>query len=185
MTLYCFLQRFRNLCYSIFCEPFILRSFGKCGKQTSVSRGFSCTGINNVIVGNRCYFGENCIILSTRAKVIIGDDVLFGPRVTIISGNHRFDIIGQKIDEVTDAEKRAQDDQDVVFEGDNWIGANATILKGVTLGKGSIVGANAVVTRSFPAFCIIAGNPARIIKKRFSEEQVLQHETLLKKRKEQ
>ena len=50
--------------------------------------------------------------------------------------------------------------------GDNWLGAGAIILDGVTLGKGTVVGAGAVVTRAFPMAKIIAGNPARVIKDR-------------------
>jgi acetyltransferase-like isoleucine patch superfamily enzyme len=52
----------------------------------------------------------------------------------------------------------------VVIEDDVWIGFNAIILKGVRIGRGSIVGAGAVVTRTMPAFSLIAGNPAKVIR---------------------
>ena len=54
----------------------------------------------------------------------------------------------------------------ITLMGDNWLGAGAIILDGVTLGKGTVVGAGAVVTRAFPMAKIIAGNPARVIKDR-------------------
>lgn len=57
------------------------------------------------------------------------------------------------------------------FEGDNWICTNACILKGVTVGKGAVVAAGAVVTKDVPPYSIVAGAPARVIKMRFDEEK--------------
>lgn len=53
----------------------------------------------------------------------------------------------------------------IVIEDDAWIGMNATILKGVTIGQGAIVGAGSVVTKDVPPFCVAAGNPAQIVKR--------------------
>ena len=61
-------------------------------------------------------------------------------------------------------------DQPVVIEDDVWVGANVTILKGVTIGHGSVVAAGAVVTKSCPPYSIIGGVPAKVLKKRFDEE---------------
>lgn len=69
-----------------------------------------------------------------------------GPRLTIVTGDHRFDIKDKYMDEVTVEEKLPKNDQSVVIEKDVWCGANVTILKGVTIGRGSIIGAGAVVT---------------------------------------
>ena len=68
---------------------------------------------------------------------------------------------------VTDDEKLPENDLDVVFEGDNWIGASAIILKGVTIGKGSVIAAGSVVTKSIEPYTIVGGVPAKTIKKRF------------------
>ena len=56
-----------------------------------------------------------------------------------------------------------------------WIGANVTILKGVRIGTGSVVAAGAVVTIDVPAFSIVGGVPAKVIKKRFTDEEIEQH----------
>ena len=103
-------------------------------------------------------------MLSTRAKVIIGDYVMFGPNVSVITGNHRIDVLGKRMYEVKDSDKRDSDDQDVVFAGDNWIGANSTILKGVTVGKGATVAAGAVVNKSVPPYTIVGGVPSKEIR---------------------
>ena len=67
----------------------------------------------------------------------------------------------------------------MVVEDGCWIGANVTILKGVTIGRGSVVAAGAVVTRSCPPYSIIGGVPARVIRQRFTEEEIAKHESLL------
>lgn len=106
---------------------------------------------------------------------------MFAPGVTIVTGDHRTDIIGKPIILVTNEEKLPEHDQDVIIEDDVWIGSNVTILKGVTIGKGSIVAAGAVVTKSFPPYSIIGGVPAKLIKPRFTEQQIIEHEKLAQK----
>lgn len=66
---------------------------------------------------------------------------------------------------------------DVTIEEDVWFGANIVLLKGVTIGRGSVVAAGAVVNKSCPPYSIIAGVPAKVIKYRFSIEEALEHES--------
>lgn len=82
---------------------------------------------------------------------------MFGSNVTIITGNHRTDIIGKTMISVTINEKLPENDENVVINDDVWIGANAIILKGVTIGKGSVVGAGSVVTKDVPKYSIVGG----------------------------
>jgi acetyltransferase-like isoleucine patch superfamily enzyme len=88
-------------------------------------------------------------------------------------------MIGKHIIDVTDEDKLPEQDAPVIIEDGCWLGANVTILKGVTLGRGCVVAAGAVVTNSFPPYSIIAGVPARLIKMRFTPEQVIEHERIL------
>ncbi len=134
-------------------------SCGRCGDKVTFGRNVYGTW-SNIYLGNNIYLGDECYLLSARAKIIIGNNVMFGPRVTVITGNHRTDIVGKYMIDVTNDEKRSTDDEDVIFEGDNWCGANSTILKGVTIGEGSIVVAGAVVVNDVPPYTIVGGIPA-------------------------
>jgi serine acetyltransferase len=61
---------------------------------------------------------------------------------------------------------------DIIVENDVWIGAKATIMSGVKIGNGSIVGSGSVVTKDVPPYAIVVGNPAIVVKYRFTEEQI-------------
>ena len=67
----------------------------------------------------------------------------------------------------------------VVIEDDIWTGANVTILKGVTIVRGSVVAAGAVVTKSCPPYSIIGGVPAKVLKMRFTQPEIIEHEKRL------
>lgn len=162
-----FLNFFPGACNRLIVAPLKKAAFRECGSDVHIGRRVCIQGYDNIICGDNVWIGHECRFLTTRAKIIFKDHVMFGPGVTVITGNHRIDIKDKCIMDITVSEKRPEDDQDVVFEGDNWIGANALILKGVTLGRGSVVGGGAVVHRSVPPYAVVAGNPAKIIKMRF------------------
>jgi serine acetyltransferase len=61
---------------------------------------------------------------------------------------------------------------DIIIENDVWIGAKATIMSGVRIGNGAIVAAGSVVSKDVPPYAIVAGNPAKVVKYRFSDEQI-------------
>ena len=139
---------------------------------------FTC---KNVRIGNKVYIGERASFVSSISKINIGNYVMFGPNVTIRGGNHRIDIIGTYMYEVKNSQKLEINDQDVTIEDDVWIGCNATILKGVTIGRGSVVAAGSIVVKSCPPYSIIGGNPAKVLKMRFTIEEIIKNEELLSK----
>lgn len=130
-------------------------------------------------VGHDVHLGMRPTLTATRSTIRIGNNVMFGPEVTIQGGNHRTDLVGRFMFDVTDAEKRPEDDLGVVVEDDVWIGTRAVIVHGVTIGRGAIVGAGAVVTRSVPPYAIVGGVPARVIRFRWDVETILRHEAIL------
>lgn len=132
-------------------------------------------------IGDHVYLGPNTRILATRAEVQIGSYVMFGPGVTVVTGDHRIDCVGKYMLEVKDTDKLPENDQPVVFQGDNWIGANAIILKGVTIGEGAVVAAGSVVTKDVAPYTIVGGVPAKYIGDRFTPEELMEHCHLIKK----
>ena len=161
--------------------PVWKRCMKHCGKGVYIRPMSSdIKGLWNLSVGDGTSIPKGSIIYCTDAPCIIGKKVLFGPRPTIITGDHRIDILGKYITDVTVEEKFVDGvnvyDQPVVIEDGVWCGANLTILKGVTIGRGSVVAAGAVVTKSFPPYSIIGGIPAKLIKMRFTEEEIKKNE---------
>lgn len=137
-------------------------------------------------IGNGVSIGANSTIFATRAHLYIGDKSFSGPNLTIMTGDHPFDIKGRymadnrKVDIEKEGGVISKYDQDIVIEDDVWMGCNVTILKGVHIGRGSIVSAGSVVTKSFPPYSIIGGVPAKLLKCRWeSEADMLEHERLL------
>ena len=164
--------------------PVWKRCMKHCGKGVYIRPMSSdIKGLWNLSVVDGTSIPKGSIIYCTDAPCIIGKKVLFGPRPTIITGDHRIDILGKYITDVTVEEKFVDGvnvyDQPVVIEDGVWCGANVTILKGVTIGRGSVVAAGAVVTNSFPPYSIIGGIPAKLIKMRFTEEEIKKHEEAL------
>lgn len=86
---------------------------------------------------------------------------MMGPEVFIYTQNHSFDKIDVNIDQ-----QGWSDEEPVIIEDNVWIGSRVTILPGVTIGTGCIIGASAVVTKSMPPFSVVAGNPAKVVKNR-------------------
>lgn len=171
-----YIRKLYNKIYVPLCKKKMLH----CGENVYFSPFDSVFTYENMYVGNNVSIEYHADFVATKSKIIIGDHVVFGPHVSIRGGDHRFDLPGRYIDSIGDNEKLPDNDADVVFEGDNWIGMNVTILKGCTIGFGSIIAAGSVVTKSVPPYSIIGGVPAKVIKKRFSEQEIFEHEQLIK-----
>lgn len=133
----------------------------------------------SITVGDNVTLGVKPTIMATRSSILIGNNVMFGPGVTVRGGNHRFDIVGVPTVAVSDDMKRAEDDMGVVIEDDVWVGGGATILAGVTVGRGSVVGGSSVVVKDVPPYSVVVGNPARVVKQRFTVEDIAEHERFL------
>lgn len=158
-----------------------LSQFAEHGEKVSVGAG--CDFIpSHIHCGHHVHIGPHASFMASIAHIHIGNYVTFGPSVTIRGGNHRTDVIGKHIYEVKENEKLPENDKDVVIEDGVWVGCYAIILKGVTVGRGAVVAAGAVVTKDVPPYAIVGGNPAKVIKYRFSEDQIKEHERLLRDR---
>jgi chloramphenicol O-acetyltransferase type B len=137
-------------------------------KFTEVGKGFYM-GKNNFInckkltVGNFVYIGNNCHLSIDDLK--IGDYTMFASRVSIIGGDHRFDVVGVPIRDTGRAERKG-----VVIGKDCWLGHGVTVLDGVEIGEGAIIAACSVVTKSVEPYSIYAGIPAKKLRMRFDND---------------
>jgi maltose O-acetyltransferase len=121
-----------------------------------------------VTLGDNAFIGPGAVI----GRAVIGNDVMFGPNVHVRNGNHSFEVIGVTIQDASDP----SDDRDpVVIEDDVWIGQDTTILPRGRVGEGSVIGTRSIVNRPVPPYVIAAGAPCRIIRKRFSDEELRRH----------
>jgi len=112
-----------------------------------------------ISIGPNAYIGPNCVLFGA-AGIEIGEAALISPGVVITSHQHSFR------SDKTDIREQPLIFASVAIERDVWIGANATILPGVRLGHGCVVGAGAVVTRDVPPRRVVLGVPARVTDER-------------------
>ncbi len=136
------------------------------GNNVSIHRNtiIDCTGVIRCLgegleIGNNVGIAQNCFI-QVRGKVIIGNNVIFGPNVSIFSENHRFDRNDVPINLQGESRKG------VKIEDGVWIATRAIILDGVTIGKNSIIAAGSIVTKDVPENSIVGGVPAKVLKYR-------------------
>lgn len=117
--------------------------------------------------GDRCFVGASHMVSAER--ITLGNDVIISWGVTIVDHNSHAIEWDQRANDVLDWSKGAKDWSHVTIapvqiHDKAWIGFNASILKGVTIGVGAIVAAGAVVTKNVPPYSIVAGNPARFVR---------------------
>lgn len=149
-----------------------------CGKNVFISRHCHLTN-ETISIGNDVYIGQGCRFQSTLSKITIGNHVMFGPNVSIHGGNHRTDLIGVYMKDISLNDKLPENDQDVIISDDVWVGANAIILKGVTIGEGSIVGAGSIVTTDVPPYTIIVGSKPQKTFQRWDSNKIEQHKKII------
>lgn len=156
------------------------RRLGACGKNVHIGRHFMVTCPENIFIGDDVYIGDHCRLQSTNSHIYIGNHVMLAPEVAIHGGNHRYDIVGRYMKSIRLDEKREGiDDADVVIEDDCWVAGRSIILKGVTIGKGCVIGGGAIISKNTENYAIVVGCNKQI-GKRFTDEQIKIHEELLK-----
>lgn len=112
----------------------------------------------NVRLGQDVFVNANATFIDT-CPIIIGARTLVGPNCTFTSGTHPID------PSVRDGTHGPELGKPIVIGEDCWIGCNVIVLPGITVGRGATIGAGSVVTRDVPPYHVVAGNPARILRK--------------------
>ncbi len=129
------------------------------GDRAAIRNDVILAGSGVITIGHRTSINQGCIITAME-QVTIGDDVMLAPRVYILDVDHKFDRRDVPIT------NQGYEIAPVAIHSGVWIGTGAVITRGVTIGEGAIVGANSVVTHDVPAYSIVAGIPARVIRER-------------------
>ncbi|KAI9004720.1 maltose O-acetyltransferase [Gaertneriomyces semiglobifer] len=130
---------------------------GKVGDECFILPPFRCDYGKYISVGNRVFMNFGCVILDC-AKITIGNDVLFGPNVSLFGATHPLDASVRR-------NWGPEYGLPISIGDDVWIGGNVTVCPGVTIGNRSVVGAASVVTKDVPDDVVVAGNPAKIIRR--------------------
>lgn len=135
--------------FRVWCAKGIVQELGK---QVTVEKGANLQA--GVILKDFSGVGINCLV---SKGTTIHEHAMMGPDCLIYTSNHKFDQESRQFKGFTAV-------QPVVIQEHAWLGARCIILPGVTIGKGAIIGAGAVVTKDVPDYHVAAGNPARIVK---------------------
>jgi len=130
-----------------------------CGGYFVTGAGFRLMGCSNISIGRRCLF-NNHVWIGASCGIEIGDDVLVGPYVVMRDANHGYADKTKRIREQDNSKAK------ITIGDDVWIGAMVVILKGVTVGRGSIVAAHSLVNKDIGENTIWGGVPARFLKER-------------------
>lgn len=137
-----------------------------CQQNVKFSPGRKIIFGDNVGIGYYCFF---------QCDITVGNNVLIGSNsVFINSDDHIYDNVGKLM-----SESGRGDKYNIEIEDDVWIGHGAIILTPSKIGRGAIVAAGSLVLKDIPAYSIVGGVPAKILKYRFTPEQVFEHETIL------
>ena len=134
----------------------------------------------NLYMDENTNLSKGTVIMNTRAKFIMKKNSGAAIGLLAITGNH-LTVPGVWFKQVTDTVKAELDvhnelDRDIIVEEDVWIGANVTLLSGVHVGRGCIVGAGSVLRSNTPPYAILTGNPAKIVGFRFAPKECVKHE---------
>jgi maltose O-acetyltransferase len=130
--------------------------FKSAGININIEKGAYFGFGSEIEIGDYSGIGVNCHVYG---PVKIGRDVMMGPDVIILTSSHYFDRL-----DIPMCKQGHPPSKPVKINDDVWIGTRVIILPGVSVGKGAIIGAGAIVTKDVPDYAIVAGNPAKIIR---------------------
>ena len=139
------------------------------GKNIQLAKGGTFVHSKEISMGNNIFISENFHISAYQLK--FHNNIIIGPNLVIECSNHKYDVVGRTMFEIASDKIY----KGVEIEDDVWIGANVTILPGVKISEGCVIGAGSVVTKSLPPYSIAIGIPCRPIKTRFSKSDLRQH----------
>ena len=156
------------------------RKFGYVGKNVCIIPPLSIDAPQNVYLYDNTKI-ERGTISATIGKFILKKGSAAAEGLSVHTGNHMM-VVGKLYRSVTNEDKQNSGhcyDKDIIVEEDVWIGCNVTLLSGAHIGRGAVVAAGAVVSKDIPPYAVAGGVPAKVIKFKWTIDQILEHESIL------
>ncbi len=129
--------------------------FKSVGEDVFIEPNFRCEMGRNITIGSHAYINFDCVMLD-NAPITLGDYVWIAPMVGLFATNHMLDFEERK--------NGACQAKPIAIGNGAWLGGHVSVLGGVTIGEGAVIGAGSVVTHDIPANTIAVGNPARVLR---------------------
>ena len=134
----------------------LAKFLGRVGNNVTIRSPFFCDYGYNIEVGDNFFANYNFVVLD-GAKVTIGDNVFIAPNVALYTATHPLDSARRN--------QGLEFAKPIVIESDVWIGGGVQVCPGVVIGRGAVIGAGSVVTKDVESYTVVAGNPAKVIRK--------------------
>ncbi|MCH1941115.1 acyltransferase [Holdemania massiliensis] len=154
-------------------RAYYTKKFAKCSADLRFSPENSILTYPTIIVGKNVFINAHAYM---SGDIVIGDDVLIGPNCFFTSTDHEYVNVGQFINS---QERRAS--KPITIDNDVWIGSHVSLMPGVHIHEGVVIGADSMVLQSIPPYCVCIGKPCRPIKIRYSDAELRQHYKILGK----
>lgn len=169
------LSRIRTMLYFIKADYWIplVAKYGSFGNNSYIWVPSTLDNPTNIFLGDNVRIKpHNKMLAVGNGRIIIKDNVDIAVGFTAVSSNHR-----QLPGTIRNGKNDDNEYRDIIIEEDVWIGANVTLLAGAHIGRGAIIGAGAVVRgQKIPPYAVVIGNPAKVIRFKFSLEEIVEHE---------
>lgn len=154
--------------------------FGHFGKGARIGIPADLKKPGNIYLHDFARIGcRSTIMTMGNSRFVMKRGCLTAEGFVVVTSNHR-----QHIGQFLSGRNEDNEYKDIVVEEDVWIGINVTLLAGAHIGRGAIIGACSVVTKEIPPYAVAVGNPAKVIKFKWSIEDILEHERSLYSEKE-
>lgn len=162
----------------IFCHYYVKPNpakFGYFGKNAAIGIPADLKNPRNIYLHEFARIGRRSTIMTMgNSRFVMKRGSLTAEGLVVVTSNHR-----QRIGQFLSGRNEDNEYKDIIVEEDVWIGINVTLLAGAHIGRGAIIGASSVVTKEIPPYAVAVGNPARVVKFKWSIEDIIKHESQL------
>lgn len=162
----------------IFCHYYVKpdpAKFGHFGKNAALGIPADLKNPRNIYLYDFARIGRRSTIMTMgNSKFIMKRGCLTAEGLVVVTSNHR-----QHVGQFLSGKNEDNEYKDIIVEEDVWIGINVTLLAGAHIGRGAIIGACSVVTKEIPPYAVAVGNPAKVVKFKWSIDDIIKHENQL------